>query len=941
MLTVLAFQKRSRRTVPWSVRIAVSCLLIAIAGLVGLSDPLPVSAHAALESSEPASGDVLPASPQRVVVRFTEPLERSYSRMELYDSQGNPVPGTMLADGDNEYTMRLALPADLPNGTYSILWRSLSTADGHSAQNYFAFTIGSDADIASVIIPESGATESAAPQWAETLSRWAALFGVALLIAAWPVWSTIIRPSLGQVWRSGPGFVRRMKRYVLVAVILAIAGSLAALVVQSLAIPDGSPFDKVITTLGQTRYGRLWLVRLALIVTESLVLAACGWWLVQRRQGEGVVAWIVAATLPIPFSLIAHASAQRSGRWFAIVADSVHLLAASIWIGGIAILLFVLLPGLRALDPLQRRRVLATAVPRFSVLALISMASIGITGFYAGWLHVGNLTALRSTDYGKALIVKLAALSVILVIAALNLFVIERRLTRDPVDDPIPVWSTRLRWTVGGELALILVLLLAVGQMTSLQPARDVVVERSRQISLPLSSESGSSTLLLAPGVAGLNHFRLQVPGSILTTDTIALLRLAIPTRPDLGINEIPMARVSGNAFEHHGSELSIADTWRVTAIIRQPGKAQLESESTVTIGTMPPTVDVPGNPWRFRTTGGVTGLVLILLGIAGGILAVFTRSARSRKESGGLGFASLLLGVILLFQSRIDPALANASGDGAIDPSDLAMVARGEEIYTTLCLSCHGPELRGDGSGSVGMQPPPSDFFQQHTMVHSEEDLLYWLRHGIQGSAMPAFGDTLTDQGMIDVLSYIQYRQQQFGPATSVPGFADCGVQPRTMAEITALAGTGAPAPSTEPIQVTTATIDEATHGRILQASEMLVACTNALDTMGRLGLFSDSYLATSFAAGVPDAFAETVATSAGPLPPEQRIGLISVEDIVQLADGRMGATVIIDAPANNFSLDVEHHPDGSTEGEPTIRAQLILVRSGDRWLIDEIRPQ
>ena len=654
--------------------------LIVIAVIVFLLSPNRAAAHAALESSDPASGDVLTVAPPAINVRFTEPLERSYSRMELYDSAGNPVPGTTLSEGDDAFTMRLALPADLPNGTYSVLWRTLSTADGHSAQNYFAFTIGSTADIATVVIPGAGSAQSPAPQWAKTLSRWAALVGLALLLAAWPVWSVVVRPSLGAVWRSGPRFVRRMRRYVVVATVLAIGGSLAALVVQSFAIADGSILDKVLNTLGQTRYGRLWLVRIALFAIAAMVLAACGWWFVRRRQGEGVAAWMLAAALPIPFSLISHAAAQRQGRLFAIVADSVHLFAASLWVGGIAILGFVLLPGLRVLDPPQRRQVLAVAIPRFSVLALISMAAIGVSGFYAGWLHVGNLTALRTTDYGQSLIAKLAVLAVILTIAAVNLFVIERRLTRSAANDPVRLWSDRLRWTVGAELSLIAVLLLAVGQMTSMQPARDVVTERSRQVAVSLSGESTSATLLLAPGVAGLNHFQLQVPEDAIGPEAKALLRLTIPDRPDLGTKEIPLARVSGNAFEHHGSELSIAGTWRITAIIRRPGVAQLAAESSVAIGTTPRALDVPGEPWRFRTTGGVTGLVLILLGIAGGVLAVFGQSGRSRKESGGLGFAALLLGILLLVQSRIDPALANATGESAVDPSNVAMVTRSEQ---------------------------------------------------------------------------------------------------------------------------------------------------------------------------------------------------------------------------------------------------------------------
>lgn len=119
-----------------------------------------------------------------------------------------------------------------------------------------------------------------------------------------------------------------------------------------------------------------------------------------------------------------------------------------------------------------------------------------------------------------------------------------------------------------------------------------------------------------------------------------------------------------------------------------------------------------------------------------------------------------------------------------------------------------------------------------------------------------------------------------------------------------------------------------------------MLVACTNALDTMGRLALFSDAYLAASFAAGVPDGFAESAAVSSGPLPSDQRIGLVSVEDIARLVDGRIAATVIIDDPANQFHLDAAHHGSATTVPRTTVRAQLILVQVGDRWLIDEIRP-
>ena len=37
--------------------------------------------------------------------------------------------------------------------------------------------------------------------------------------------------------------------------------------------------------------------------------------------------------------------------------------------------------------------------------------------------------------------------------------------------------------------------------------------------------------------------------------------------------------------------------------------------------------------------------------------------------------------------------------------------VGKAKEIFTTRCTPCHGPEGRGDGSASAGLNPKPRDF--------------------------------------------------------------------------------------------------------------------------------------------------------------------------------------------------------------------------------------
>ncbi|MGC4107425.1 MAG: copper resistance protein CopC [Thermomicrobiales bacterium] len=942
---------RGRWSIPPFTVPPLRALIIVVLMLVVsvFATPAGVDAHAAYKSSDPANGAIVSTVPTAITATFTERLEPTESWLQLYDSTGAEVEGTTLSFGSDEYTMTLAVPSGLPKGTYSVLWRTLSNDDGHTANGYFTFTVGTAADVSSVVTIPTLKTGQAAPQILQTASRWAALAGLAAFIAVWPMWVLIVRPALTPIWRDGPRLTRRMKRYTQVAFLLAVLGSVFALLVQAMSLTQGTFFDKVMNTLGQTRYGSLWLTRVGLFAALGLMLSACAWWFLRQRRFEHIGAWVLTLALPIPFSLNAHASAQPAGRTTAIVADYAHLLSAGVWVGGIAILATVLLPAMRWLDPQERRQVLVTAIPRFSLLAIIAWLTLGLTGFYAGWLQVGNLNALTTTPYGRSLMVKLALLVVVLAIAAVNLLLIERHLRRKLDDGQAMLWSRRLTWTVTAELILVIGVLGAVGQMTSQEPARDVVVTRSQQIEVTYKDANPPSTLLIAPGVAGVNHFRLEVnvpDGQSLPTDTTALLRLSLPENPGLGTKQIALSRVAGNAFEYHGSDLGITGNWQIEMILREPNTDQIEATQTVTIAATPSQEDVPGTPWRFETTGGVSGLILLLAGLGALTFAVMEARGRLRKETAGLGVAAIALGIVLLLQARIDPILAVSAAQGAIDAKDVAMVERGSDVYTTYCLSCHGADLRGDGPASTGMTPPPADFSQPHTMVHSDDDLVYWITNGKQGTAMPGFRNDLSDQQIRDVLAFIQNRQQSFGETGTTLGPEQCTVAPRTIGDLEALVGTasggGASGRSSAradaaPLQIASdPSVPSEVESAILQTTEQMIACTNGVDTLKRLALFSDANLKAAFPNGVSTDFATMAAGAPTPLPETQWVSLVSIQDVAMVSDGRVSATVVLDDPSAQLAgtSGVVSTPDAGTQ-----RATLVFVQAGDRWLIDEIR--
>ncbi len=107
-----------------------------------------------------------------------------------------------------------------------------------------------------------------------------------------------------------------------------------------------------------------------------------------------------AAVLVIP-GAAGHAG-QTSPRGLTLALDWLHMVAGSVWLGGL-IGLIVIWGSLPA-----RRRVpaLTVVVPRFSNVALVSVLALGASGATEGLLHTPAVNALWQTGYGVAMLVK-------------------------------------------------------------------------------------------------------------------------------------------------------------------------------------------------------------------------------------------------------------------------------------------------------------------------------------------------------------------------------------------------------------------------------------------------------------------------------------------------------------------------------------------------------
>jgi putative copper resistance protein D len=154
------------------------------------------------------------------------------------------------------------------------------------------------------------------------------------------------------------------------------------------------------------------------------LLAATLPWLAPSRQGKArpmlAAAIALAAGLVGTLAWAGHAAATTGAQGgLHLSADVLHLVSAAAWIGAL-VPLALLIRAARS-EPDTASVALARAVVlRFSMLGVVSVATLLASGLVNSWVLAGSLAALLGTDYGHLLLAKVALFLVMLSAAALN-----------------------------------------------------------------------------------------------------------------------------------------------------------------------------------------------------------------------------------------------------------------------------------------------------------------------------------------------------------------------------------------------------------------------------------------------------------------------------------------------------------------------------------------
>ena len=178
---------------------------------------------------------------------------------------------------------------------------------------------------------------------------------------------------------------------------------------------------------------------------EALVLAI----LIPGAIGLGVAS-VGAVLIAVSYSFVGHSLGDP--RWALASLLVVHLLATAFWVGA-------LVPLRRA----ARSPFGAALLHRFGVIASGTVALLIAVGASFAWLLSGSIGALFSTAYGWTLLGKVALVSGLLALAALNKLRLVPALKRGE-----PGASTALRHSIAWEAVAVVLILLLTAALTTI-----------------------------------------------------------------------------------------------------------------------------------------------------------------------------------------------------------------------------------------------------------------------------------------------------------------------------------------------------------------------------------------------------------------------------------------------------------------------------------------
>jgi len=400
--------------------VAALAVVLAVAAIA----PAVAQAHAAFQDASPEPGARVASSPAQITLAFTEPLNHALTTARIVNARsGHRVTTTLSFGAGNRIELRPSQP--LPTGAYQVRWHTVSIRDGHTLEGSFGFGVRTNAVGGAAQLEQSPLARRG---WLRVALR--GVWYVALLFFGGGLLCGVILASpsgfggwllagegadaLGPGGRPDAALEQTWMRTRAAGWIAAAAGAGVALAETQDAAGSLS-WHAIDAYLLSTVSGAARAFAVVAVVIAVLV----------ATRARGAAALVLLAALG-GIAVAGHAN-SASPRALALLSDWSHLVAAVIWVGGIAQIAVTWLPAVRALSPPDRARVMREVLDRFGRVALPAFAVVVIAGITNALIELGSVSQLWQTAYGRVLIVKISLAGAIAAASYAHAFLLRPR----------------------------------------------------------------------------------------------------------------------------------------------------------------------------------------------------------------------------------------------------------------------------------------------------------------------------------------------------------------------------------------------------------------------------------------------------------------------------------------------------------------------------------
>ncbi|MHA6757591.1 copper resistance CopC/CopD family protein [Streptacidiphilus sp. PAMC 29251] len=479
--------------------LALLCLLT---GAVLLAPA--ASAHAYVVATTPSNGTEVASAPTGIRITFDEPvtLPSAKGSTSVVDAAGKAVDDGTARLTDGRRTLVIGLRPGLAKGSYLASW-SVVSADTHPVGGSLQFGYGVPAD---AVAPAPSPQPSPGLQLVVGVVKGLLYLGLVAALGLLPA---------GLVLGADPDEQRLLRRAARIGAGLSLLASLLQIVAQYLwdasALPGGAGWSGLGDFAGSA-YSQAVLVRIGLLAAALALLPTRGALAGGRQAGDRRLLrarWTLQGVLALAvLGCVVHNGHGGSGAWWYFSSTVVHVAAAVAWLGGLAVLGWLVL----------RRRLSFQRLARLPLWSRYAAASVGLmagTGLLQGLVQVRSTGALTGTTYGGILLVKLLLVAAALLLGLAGNRWIGRQLAArsDRAADGLiaPGETARLRGRVRIEAGIGAAIVIVAGVLSSAAPAATAYAP-TRVLHATIGPYA--VTIEVGPARRGPESFRITAEGS-------------------------------------------------------------------------------------------------------------------------------------------------------------------------------------------------------------------------------------------------------------------------------------------------------------------------------------------------------------------------------------------------------------------------------------------